>query len=297
MILLQTIPDLRRHLEERRRQLPAGAVVGLVPTMGALHAGHVSLIHAARKDCDCVVVSIFVNPTQFGPAEDYHAYPRTPQADCEVCERNGVDVIFQPDPHEIYPVPPRTQVHVAGLTAGLCGRSRPGHFDGVCLVVCKLFNIVQPQRAYFGQKDAQQATVIRRMAADLDFPIDIVVCPTVREPDGLALSSRNAYLTAEQRRQASALYQALQAMQQAVREGLRRAPEITARGRAIIQASGPAAIDYLELVDPESLEPVESVDQPVLAALAVRLGRCRLIDNMPIEPLPVPCWTATPETR
>jgi len=220
-----------------------------VPTMGSLHEGHYALIDAARRECDFVVVSIFVNPTQFGPGEDYERYPRPLEADLAGCESHGVDAVFAPSADAMYAPGFATTVHVEGLTTGLCGRSRPGHFDGVTTVVAKLLNIVLPDVAYFGAKDYQQAAVVRRMAADLNMPLRVEVCPTVREADGLAMSSRNAYLTAEE---------------------ARRAP----LGR----------IDYVEIVDPDSLQNVQTIDGPVVAALAVRFPSARLIDNMRIDP-------------
>ncbi|MFQ6048656.1 MAG: pantoate--beta-alanine ligase, partial [Phycisphaerae bacterium] len=217
-ILVKTVADLRHHLAPRRA---AGQRIGFVPTMGALHAGHLSLVRAARRDCNCVVVSVFVNPTQFVAGEDYHSYPRCLQADLHACQREAVDLLFAPEVSEMYGPEPRTTVHVAGLTEPLCGAHRPGHFDGVSTVVAKLLNIVQPHVAYFGQKDAQQAVVLQKMVADLFFPVQIVVCPTVRDHDGLALSSRNAYLTPDQRRQARCLYQALQLAARQIAHGQR----------------------------------------------------------------------------
>jgi len=280
-----TIADLRAHLEPQRR---AGRRIGFVPTMGALHEGHLSLIRAARADCDEVVVSIFVNPTQFGPGEDYARYPRDEAADLAACRAEGVDVVFCPTVEQMYPPGDATRVVVARLTEVLCGPCRPGHFDGVTTVVAKLFNIVQPHRAYFGQKDAQQAVVIRRMTQDLCWPIEIVVCPTVREPDGLALSSRNAYLSADQRRQACCLYRSLEWARSEVEAGRRDAEALVAGMRRRIEEAGPCTIDYIQVVDAETLEPRSVVEGRCLIALAVRIGPARLIDNIIVEDVDAP---------
>jgi pantoate--beta-alanine ligase len=227
-----------------------------------------------------VVVSIFVNPTQFSPGEDLARYPRPVEADLAACEKEGVHLVFLPSVSEMYPPDSCTTVHVAGLTDPLCGPHRPGHFDGVTTIVAKLFGIVQPDVAYFGQKDAQQAAVIRRMAADLDMKTRISTCPTVREADGLAMSSRNAYLSPADRRQARCLIEALRLGESLIRQGERRACEVVATMRAHIVAAGPCSIDYVEAVDPETLQPVATIDHPVLLALAVRIGETRLIDNL-----------------
>jgi len=277
---LKTISEVRSHLEPLRR---AGRSVGLVPTMGALHAGHRSLIRAGRADCDELVVSIFVNPTQFGPGEDYQTYPGDEAADLAVCRAEGVDSVFLPAAEEIYPPGDSTRVTVGRVTEVLCGPLRPGHFDGVATVVAKLFNIVQPHRAYFGQKDAQQAVVIRRMTRDLCWPTEIVVCPTVREPDGLALSSRNAYLTSEQRQQGCVLYRALCRARNRIEAGPCDTADLTAEMRGMIEAAGPCTIEYIEVVDADTLEPRPVAAGRFLVALAVRIGPARLIDNIIVE--------------
>lgn len=262
----------------------AGRSIGLVPTMGYLHAGHLSLVAAARRDGHFVVVSLFVNPTQFGPHEDYDRYPRDTAGDLAKCEQAGVELVFMPEVAAMYPPDAATTVHVARLTDTLCGPCRPGHFDGVATVVAKLFNIVQPDVAYFGQKDAQQLAVIRRMVRDLDFPLRIVGCPTVREPDGLALSSRNAMLSPDERQRAAALYRALIDARRRILAGEHDPAAVVAGMRRIVEAANPAKIDYISVVDPETMQPVERVAGPVLIALAVRIGSTRLIDNLTVDP-------------
>ncbi|GBD35886.1 Pantothenate synthetase [bacterium HR36] len=281
MHIVQKIPELRTLLQPARQSHQR---IGFVPTMGALHEGHASLLRAARRETNCVVVSIFVNPTQFGPNEDYQRYPRTPEADYELCRKEGVDVVFSPSVEEIYPPGFCTWVEVTGLQDVLCGRSRPGHFRGVATVVLKLFNIVQPDVAYFGQKDAQQARIIRQMVRDLNVPVEIRVCPIVREPDGLALSSRNAYLSPQERQQATVLYRALCAARHLVEQDETDAERVRQHIVAIITTTPGASLDYAEIVDPETLQPVSRIDRPVLAALAVRIGSARLIDNMILRP-------------
>lgn len=274
-----------RDIESARSALAAAErPVGVVPTMGALHQGHLSLIEVARRASRTVVTSIFVNPTQFGPSEDFTSYPRDEAGDLRRCELAGVDIVFLPPAEVMYPPGACTSIHVAGLTDGLCGPFRPGHFDGVATVVTKLFNIVRPDAAYFGQKDAQQLAVIRQLTRDLDLPIEIVGCPTVREPDGLAMSSRNAYLTPQQRGQALSLSQALSAARELVLQGQRDATALVQEMRRIIEAAGPAQIDYISVVDPGTLAPLARVDHPALIALAVRIGRTRLIDNLTVDP-------------
>ncbi len=258
-----------------------GKTIGLCPTMGYLHAGHLSLAKAARAENDVVVMSIFVNPIQFGPNEDYAVYPRDMAHDKALVE-DCVDYIFAPQPEDMYPEGFHTEVAVHELTRHLCGASRPGHFNGVSTVVSKLFNIVQPDRAYFGQKDAQQLAVIRRMVRDLNFPLEIVPMPIVREADGLALSSRNRYLSAEERQQALILNQSLQAAAAAVAAGERDAKKLTDSVRARIQTMPLAEIDYVELVD-EDMQPAEDISGWRLLALAVRFGKTRLIDNIVLE--------------
>jgi len=271
---------LRDHLKQVRL---GGGTIGFVPTMGAIHQGHCSLMRAARAECDQLVVSIFVNPTQFGPGEDYQCYPRPLQDDLAACEAEGVDTVFCPSADEMYPEGAVTTVSVAGLTEGLCGAHRPGHFDGVTTIVTKLFNIVQPDIAYFGQKDAQQAAVLRRMTGDLMWPIEIVVCPTVREPDGLAMSSRNAYLTPQQRKQARCLYAALEYARQQIATGQKDAAQLIAQMRKRIEQAGPCSIDYIEIVDANRLTPKSEVRGKCLIALAVKIGSSRLIDNLIVD--------------
>lgn len=282
MIVCQTIRHLRQEIAKARLER-SSTVVGFVPTMGALHAGHVSLIDAAREKCDLVVVSIFVNPTQFGSDEDFEKYPRPIGKDTEKCRAAGVGLVFHPSVEEMCCGQSLTSVRVAEITENLCGKHRPGHFDGVALVVTKLLNIVQPDRAYFGQKDAQQLAMIRSLARDLNLPIEIVPCPIVREPDGLAVSSRNAYLDPAQRQQATILYRSLLGVRDAIRAGARDAAGILGEARELIEQAGPCEIDYVELADPESMKPVSRVQATVLAALAVRIGPCRLIDNLLID--------------
>jgi pantoate--beta-alanine ligase len=258
-------------------------VLGLVPTMGALHEGHLSLVRAAHKQCSPVVVSIFVNPTQFGPNEDFKKYPRTFDADQAALENLYVDYIFAPPPEEIYPPGFRTAVAVEGLGDLLEGRVRPGHFRGVTTVVLKLFEIAQPRFAFFGRKDAQQARIIRQMAADLNLDAEIVVCPIVREADGLALSSRNAYLKGGEREAATALYRSLDAVRHEVAKGERDAARLVAAMRATIVAEPGVALDYAEIVDADTFEPVVSLRKTCYALIAARVGATRLIDNALIE--------------
>lgn len=282
MDVLRTISEMRRAVAAARR---AGRRVGFVPTMGALHDGHLSLVRAARRETGCAVVSIFVNPTQFGPQEDFERYPRNEADDLRKCAGAGVDLVFVPAVEEMYRPDAATTVRVAGPTEHLCGPLRPGHFEGVATIVTKLLNIVQPDMVFFGQKDAQQLAVIRRMVRDLDMPVEVVGCPTVREPDGLALSSRNAYLSREERAQAVCLYEALQEARRRILRGERDVHALTAAMRQVVLATTPARIDYIELVDPQTLQPLERIEGHVLAALAVYIGRTRLIDNLTIDPL------------
>ncbi|MBU1888358.1 MAG: pantoate--beta-alanine ligase [Candidatus Omnitrophica bacterium] len=257
-----------------------GKVVGFVPTMGFLHEGHLSLIRKARKDSDCVVVSIFVNPTQFGPKEDFKKYPRDLKKDLALCQCSGVDMVFVPDLKSMYPKGFSTYVNVEELTKGLCGASRPGHFRGVTTIVTKLFNIASPDIAYFGQKDAQQAVVIKKMARDLDMPVRIKVMPIARERDGLAMSSRNAYLNPAERSQAPALYKSLR-LARDLYESKERDPEkIIAGMRKLIERERHARIEYISIVDPETLVGVNRISGKTLVALAVKIGKIRLIDNM-----------------
>jgi pantoate--beta-alanine ligase len=256
--------------------------VGFVPTMGYFHEGHRSLMRAARAENDFVVLSLFVNPTQFGPNEDLSAYPRDPLGDAAVAEAEGVDLLFTPEVAEMYPAGARTTVHVGGLTEGLCGASRPGHFDGVTTVVAKLFSIVGASRAYFGRKDAQQLAVIRRMTEDLDLPVEVVGCPLVREADGLALSSRNAYLTDDERRAATILSGALYMASEAVVGGVRDAAAVRSLIVDTVARSPLVQLDYAEVVDAATLEPLERIDGDTLVALAAFVGKARLIDNVTI---------------
>jgi pantoate--beta-alanine ligase len=251
-----------------------------VPTMGALHAGHLSLVRAARASCDVVAASIFVNPTQFGPGEDLAKYPRSFERDCEMLEREGVELVFAPAVEEMYPAGAVTWVTVEGLSNKLDGRSRPGHFRGVTTVVAKLFHIVEPDAAFFGQKDAAQVAIIRRMVRDLNLAVEIVVCPIVREADGLAMSSRNAYLDPEQRRQALVLHRSLLRVQNVVDAGERAAGRLVAAGRAEFSDEKSVRLDYFEIVNPDTLDPVEDVSNGALVAVAAYVGSTRLIDNL-----------------
>jgi pantoate--beta-alanine ligase len=279
---LRAKAELRQALAEPRRE---GRTIGLVPTMGYLHEGHISLLRAARADCDLVVMSLFVNPTQFGPGEDLDRYPRDEQRDAALAEQAGVDLIYAPNTDDVYPPGYATYVDVEGLTEVLCGepqRRGPEHFRGVITVVAKLLNTVQPDIAYFGQKDAQQAVVIQRMVSDLDFPVRIEVLPIVRDPDGLAMSSRNAYLDPEQRQRAAALSRALRAAQDSARAG--SLSEALADARRELSEAG-IEPEYLEARDAEDLTPVAELNgRPVLVAVAAEIGGARLIDNVLIEP-------------
>jgi len=276
MRTIRSIADLRAALRASRR---SERVIGLVPTMGALHEGHLSLLRRAREQCDVVVMSLFVNPSQFNEAADLAAYPRTEKRDLELAEREGVDFVFVPSPEEIYPPGFATTVSVAGLTEPLEGQHRGrAHFDGVTTVVTKLLNIVSPDVAYFGQKDAQQAIVIGRLVADLNIPVRIQVCPTAREPDGLAMSSRNVLLSPDQRASAPSLHRALHAIQVAVDEGERDPAAARARALAELPCTE-LELEYLELVSPDTLAPLTRLDGEALAVIAARIGATRLIDN------------------
>jgi pantoate--beta-alanine ligase len=280
LLLVETIAELRHRCETARR---ADQRVGLVPTMGYLHAGHLSLITAARAADDLVVVTIFVNPLQFGPNEDLDRYPRDLTGDLAKCEAAGADLVFAPSVAEMYPRPSLTTVHVAELTSDLCGAARPTHFDGVTTVVTKLFSITGTCRAYFGRKDAQQLAVVRRMVADLDLPVEVVGCPLVREPDGLARSSRNAYLSDDDRRAAPVLFRALSAAADAVRRGERDAGRVIALVRATVADEPAVMLEYVEARDADELRPVDPLDGEVLLALAAHLGSTRLIDNVALS--------------
>jgi len=272
-------------MKEQARQARAESrIVGLVPTMGALHRGHLSLIERARRECSPVIASIFVNPKQFGPHEDFSKYPRTFESDSEKLQRAGVDSLFAPEPAEMYPDGFATYVDVDGLSERLEGRSRPGHFRGVSTVVMKLLQIVQPNFAYFGRKDAQQSRLITQMARDLNLDTEIVVCPPVREPDGLALSSRNIYLNAVERKAATVLYRALDAARSELAAGVRDVLQLQAVLHRTLGAERHARVDYSEIVDAESFEPVIRVIKPCYVLLAVFIGKTRLIDNLYVEP-------------
>lgn len=276
MKIIKTVHEMRQYIKEEGAN---GHSVGLVPTMGYLHEGHASLIARSAEENDVTVVSVFVNPTQFGANEDLDSYPRDLEHDCAVAEQAGAQVIFHPTAAEMYPSGYRTYVNVEEITLPLCGKSRPTHFRGVTTVVCKLFCIVTPDRAYFGQKDAQQLIVIKQMVRDLNMGVKIVPCPIVRETDGLAKSSRNVYLNEEERRQALVLSQALTMARNLYENGEENAENLRQAMIEKIQSAPLAKIDYVELVDLESLQKVQTVGQPTLAALAVRFGTTRLIDN------------------
>ncbi len=316
MEVVETVERIRTIISQAKS---AGKKIGFVPTMGALHEGHFSLIRAAKEQCGFVVVSIFVNPTQFGPGEDIDKYPRPFDADVNACKSLGVDVVFAPTVEQMYPVRDNksemsdsnqlgqhqkqavsngmyplasrrsrgqenlTWVNVEKLTEPLCGRSRPGHFKGVATVCTKLFNIVQPDIAFFGQKDAQQAIIVQRMIADLNMPLKIVVCPTVRERDGFVMSSRNAYLTAEQRKDAVLLYAALQKAEVFIAAGERRSSKLISEMEKILKISRQIKIEYISIVDAQTLDELDEVKGKVLIALAVKIGLARLIDNIIID--------------
>ena len=279
--VVYSIEEIRRIVSGVRR---AGRSVGLVPTMGALHAGHGRLIEAARHESDFVVASIFVNPTQFDRDEDYTRYPRALASDVEFCAALGVDAVFAPAVEEMYPRPQRTLVEVQGVSEHLCGRFRPGHFRGVATVVLKLLNIIQPDRAYFGEKDAQQLAVIRRMAADLNVSSAIIEVPTVRDADGLALSSRNGRLSVGERLVAPVLNRALQAAEALIISGMTSAAEVRSAALRVFEEHPEVRVEYLEIVDPDEMQPVEQITGPVRIAGAVWIGKTRLIDNVLARP-------------
>jgi pantoate--beta-alanine ligase len=261
----------------------AGGRLGLVPTMGALHEGHLSLVRTAKASCDVVAASIFVNPTQFGRNEDLAKYPRSFEKDCDLLERQGMQFVFAPSVEEMYPAGAVTWVTVEGLSDKLDGCSRPGHFRGVTTIVAKLFNIVEPDAAFFGQKDAAQVTVIKRMVRDLNFAVEIVVCPIIREADGLAMSSRNAYLNPEQRKSALALHRSLERVKKMVDAGERDAGKLVAAGTAEIAAESGVRLDYFAVVDPETLDSMENISNGALVAVAAYVGGTRLIDNFVVK--------------
>jgi pantoate--beta-alanine ligase len=281
MKTINTTREMRSAARDLRSQR---ARLGLVPTMGALHEGHLSLVRAAKAKSDVVAVSIFVNPTQFGPREDFARYPRNLEKDCELLEREGVEFVFAPTVEEVYPRGAVTWVTVEGLSDRLCGKSRPGHFRGVATVVAKLFNIVEPDVAFFGQKDAAQVAVIKRMVRDLNMAVQIEICPIVREPDGLALSSRNAYLSPDERKMALVLHASLQRAQKLFNEGERNAAKLAAEAKKAFVWQPAVKLDYLDIVDPDGLEPLETLDQKSLVAVAAFVGNTRLIDNILLEP-------------
>ncbi len=286
MRVCTTIAEVRAACREARELSLAtsgSTRLGLVPTMGALHAGHLSLVRAATAG-GVVAASIFVNPTQFGPTEDFARYPRTFEADCAALEREGVDIVFAPSVAEMYPKGESTWVTVEGLSERLDGRSRPGHFRGVTTVVAKLFHIIQPDAAFFGQKDAAQLAIIRRMVRDLNFPVEIVGCPIVREPDGLAMSSRNVYLSPEERRRALVLHRSLEQVEREFRTGDKDGARLAGKGRAVIAGEPAVRLDFFEIVDPDTLEPVDQIAKPALVAVAAYVGSTRLIDNLVLKP-------------
>ena len=280
MEVAKTIESVRSLVKAARGK---GKTIGFVPTMGALHIAHISLIEAALKKCDFVVVSIFVNPTQFGPGEDFEKYPRPIDADLEICRKAGVDVVFAPTPEQMYGSENITWVNVEKLTEPLCGQFRPGHFRGVTTVCAKLFNIVAPDFAFFGQKDAQQAIVIKRMVADLKMPLEIVICPTVRQSDGLAVSSRNKYLTGQQKKDATLIYKSLQKCEGMIEAGITDSKAIIAEMHKILSQATSIEIEYVSIVDAETLRSIGRITGTVLAAVAVKIGPARLIDNILVD--------------
>ncbi len=280
MKILATIHETRAACRSERMQ---GKRLGLVPTMGALHEGHLSLVRAAKAQCDTVAVSLFVNPTQFGPTEDLAKYPRPFERDRELLEKEGVAILFAPSVDEMYPKGDVTWVVVEGLSERLDGRSRTGHFRGVTTVVSKLFHIIEPDIACFGQKDAAQCAIIRRLVRDLNFPVEVVICPIVREPDGLAMSSRNAYLNQDERQRALALHRSLSRVEEEFRAGERSAASLIAAATKVF-AHPQIRLDYFEIVDPDTLDPVEQIQQPALVAVAAYVGSTRLIDNRILNP-------------
>jgi pantoate--beta-alanine ligase len=280
MRICDSVAEMRRA----RVLMRSDRRVGLVPTMGALHEGHLSLVRAARAQCQSVVVSIFVNPLQFGPNEDLAKYPRTFERDCELLERERVDIVFAPSAEDMYPKDAVTYVTVEGMSEKLCGKSRPGHFRGVTTVVAKLFHIVEPELAFFGQKDAAQCAIIRRMVRDLNFPVEVVVGPIVREPDGLAMSSRNAYLNPQDRKAALVLFRALSEVKNRFGQDERNAGRLVEAGKYVLAQEPAARLDYLEIVDPGTLEVVAEIRSETLVAVAAFVGGTRLLDNILLSP-------------
>ncbi|MHC4123054.1 MAG: pantoate--beta-alanine ligase [Planctomycetota bacterium] len=280
MKIAKTIEEIRGFVKAARIK---GKRIGFVPTMGALHIGHISLLKQAVRKCDFVVVSIFVNPTQFGAGEDFEQYPCMPEADIEICEKSNVDVVFYPTANEVYGDENLTWISVEKVTEFLCGRSRPTHFRGVATVCAKLFNIVGPDFAFFGQKDAQQGIVIKKMVADLNMPLQIIICPTVREPDGLAVSSRNQYLSKAQRKDAVLVYQSLVKAEEIVEKGIVETKEIISAIRNILSQSPMIGIDYVDIVDIEKVQQLQRISGKALIAVAVKIGSTRLIDNIVVD--------------
>jgi pantoate--beta-alanine ligase len=279
MQIITTISEMQSLADSLRQQ---GKTIGLVPTMGCLHEGHLSLMRRARQECDALIVSIFVNPAQFGPGEDFDRYPRDAEGDRVKCGSAGVDILFMPAAAEMYPEKPTVFVTVEGLSDILEGAARPGHFRGVSTVVSKLFHVVKPHTAYFGQKDYQQCVVVKRMVKGLNMDVKIAVLPTVREQDGLALSSRNSYLTAEERRAASAIYRSLSSAEQLVKAGVKEPEKLKNKMQAVLREERGISIEYIEVVDCENLAPRAVIQDKMVILIAVRLGRTRLIDNLPV---------------
>ena len=280
MVIVEKVKDMK---ELSKKYLKENKTIGFVPTMGFLHEGHLSLVRRAREENDIVVVSIFVNPTQFGPNEDYESYPRDFERDVKLLKELNVDVVFHPPVEEMYPKDFSTYVEETKLSRYLCGKSRPGHFRGVCTIVTKLFNIVHPTRAYFGQKDAQQFRVIKRMVRDLNMDVELVECPIVREHDGLAMSSRNIYLSDDERVQALALYNSLKLAENLIKSGERDAGVVKSAMKEFLSRYDKVKIDYVEIVDEETLEPVKHIEGKVIVAIACWVGKARLIDNVIVQ--------------
>jgi pantoate--beta-alanine ligase len=278
---IQSVAEMKAFCRELTR---SGRTLGFVPTMGALHEGHASLVRASKAQCQATAVSIFINPLQFGPTEDLGKYPRALERDSKLLRDLGADVLFAPTVNEMYPLGATTYVEVGGISDRLDGASRPGHFRGVATVVAKLFEIVRPDRAFFGQKDAAQVAVLRRMVRDLDMDVELVVCPIVREKDGLAMSSRNVYLNAEQRKQALVLNRSLMRVQHTADVGERNVAKLIDIGKSVIAEEPAARLDYFAIVDPDSLEPVSDISRGALVAVAAYVGATRLIDNMLLAP-------------
>ncbi len=280
MRVVKKIKEMKKIADQLRKE---GKIIGFVPTMGYLHEGHLSLVKIAKRKSDVCVVSIFVNPLQFGPKEDYHTYPRNFKRDKKLLTALGVDIIFYPSEKEIYPEPCLTSVQVKKLSEGLCGRVRPGHFEGVATIVTKLFNIVKPHIAVFGQKDYQQAIIIKKMVKDLNFDIKIIIAPTIREKNGLACSSRNIYLNEKERKEATVLYQSLRLAKKMIKEGERNSERIIKEMKKLITTKSSGKIDYIEIVDAKTLAPVKKISGKVCIALAVFFGKARLIDNILVQ--------------